>query len=63
MRKIVKYLVKQKEFIAEHDTQKKKDLKNIRKAVTEFKRRLSIKVRRKKNQTWQKNKTLEEKSC
>ena len=43
---VVKYLVHWKEFIVEHDTQKREeDLENTKKVVAKFERRLNIKVR------------------
>ena len=41
MRRVVKYLV---QFIAEHDSwKKKKDLENTKEVVAEFKRKISVK--------------------
>ena len=46
IRKVVKYLVQWKRFMAEHNTWKKqKDLKNTKKAVAKFEKRISTKVR------------------
>ena len=42
----MKYLVQQKRFTAENNTQeKKKDLENIKKTITEFEGRISTKIR------------------
>ena len=47
VRGVVKYLVQWKGFIAEYDSwEKKENLENTKKLVTEFKRRINTKVRR-----------------
>ena len=49
MRRTVKYLVQWNEFIVEYDSwEKKKDLKNTKKVVKEFERRVNVEVRRQK---------------
>jgi len=46
IRETVKYLVQWKEFIAEYNTwKKKKDLINVKEAITEFKRKINTEVR------------------
>ncbi len=42
----MKYLVQWKQLMAEHDIWEKKDLKNAKKVVAEFKKRINVKVRR-----------------
>ena len=47
VREVMKYLVQQKEFIVEYDSQEKEeDLENTKEVVVEFERRISIEVRR-----------------
>ena len=47
VREVIKYLVQQKEFIVEYDSQEKEeDLENTKEVVVEFERRISIEVRR-----------------
>ena len=47
VQKYIKYLVCQKELIVEYNTQKKEaDLENAKKAVAEFKRRISAEIGR-----------------
>ena len=47
IRGVEKYLIWQKEFTAEGDTwERKKDLKNAREALEEFKRKMNAEVRR-----------------
>ena len=47
IREVEKYLVRQKGFTAEEDTQEKKeDLKNAREALEEFEGRINAEVRR-----------------
>ena len=47
VQKYIKYLVCQKELTVEYNTQKKEaDLENAKKAVAEFKRRISAKIGR-----------------
>ena len=47
VRELVKYLVQQKGFTAEHDSQeKKKDLQNMKELVAKFKEKITTKVRR-----------------
>ena len=42
----MKYLVRWKKFMAEHNTwKKKKDLENVKKVIAKFERRMSAKVR------------------
>jgi len=49
VRRTVKYLVQWNEFIVEYDSwEKKKDLKNTKKVVKEFERRVNVEVRRQK---------------
>ena len=47
MQEVMKYLVQQKGFTVENNTQEReKNLENTKKAVAEFERRLSAEVRR-----------------
>ena len=47
VQKYIKYLVCQKKLTVEYNTQKKEiDLENAKKAVTEFKRRMSAEIRK-----------------
>ena len=46
MREEIKYLVRWKRFIVEHNNwKKKKDLENTKEIVTEFERRINAEVR------------------
>ena len=47
MREVVKYLVRWKEFIAEHDSWKREeDLENTKEVVAEFEKKVNTEVRR-----------------
>ena len=47
VRGVVKYLVQQKKFTAEHNSwEKEKDLENIKEIVAEFERRMNTEVKR-----------------
>ena len=49
VRGVVKYLVQQKGFMAEHDSwEKEKNLENTKKLVAEFEKRMNVEVRRQK---------------
>ena len=49
VREIIKYLVQWKGFTAKHNSwEKKENLKNTKKLVAEFERRINIEVRRQK---------------
>ena len=50
IREVIKYLVYWKGFTTEHDTwEEEEDLENIKEAIVEFKRRMSVKVRKQEN--------------
>ena len=49
MRGVVKYLVQQKGFTAEHNSwEKEENLENTKELVTEFKEKINVEVRRQK---------------
>ena len=55
VRKVEKYLVYWKEFMAEHDTwEKEEDLKNAREVLEEFEEKMNVEMR------WQKKNISEE---
>ena len=52
VREVIKYLVRQKRFIVEHNIwEKEEDLENAKKVVVEFERRMNTEVRRQVLQT------------
>ena len=62
IREVEKYLVQQKEFTAEHDSQEqKKNLGNAREVVEKFEGRMSVEVRRQEKIGQNRRKGLQEK--